>query len=136
MNQEDVYWISYEDTLAIHDEQVLPENGGGDDGIRDDGLIRSALAKPQNLMSYGSSKPTIAELAATYCYGLIKNHGFIDGNKRTGLVVFVTFVRKNGCYYHADRQDEESMVLGVSKGYNSQEELSSWIRETLLQSKF
>ena len=85
-------WIELPLVLAIHNRQLAEH--GGSEGIRDQGLLESALFRPLNLLNYGN--PSIFELAAAYGYGITKNHPFIDGNKRTSYVVMRTFLKLNG----------------------------------------
>jgi death-on-curing protein len=96
-------WLDRAVCLAIH-EMVLSQHGGLA-GVRDEGLLESALEKPPNLLAYGS--PTLAELAASYAAGIILNHPFIDGNKRTGFMLAATFLELNGQEFTAS---EESVV--------------------------
>ena len=118
-------WIATDVALAAHAEQ-LAEHGGGD-GVRDAGLLDSAMARPQNLASYG--EPDAAALAAAYAFGIARNHPFVDGNKRTAAVVSETFLMLNG---HAlDASDAELVVafLGLAAGELSEDELAHWFRE-------
>lgn len=85
-------WAGREDCLAIH-EMMLAQHGGPA-GLRDEGLLECALSKPRNLLGCGS--PTLAEMAASYAAGLILNHPFLDGNKRTGFMVAAVFLEVNG----------------------------------------
>ena len=85
-------WILRETVLALH-EQLLAEFGGSK-GIRDEGLLNSALDRPENLFVYG--QPTLSELAAAYSFGLVKNHPFVDGNKRIGFAIAAVFLQLNG----------------------------------------
>ena len=94
-------WVLRETVLTLH-EQLLAEFGGSA-GIRDDGLLDSALARPQNLLAYG--KPSRFDLAASYGFGLVKNHPFVDGNKRIGFTVAVLFLELNGCLLQATEAD-------------------------------
>jgi death-on-curing protein len=91
---DDPIWISKELALAIHSRQ-LAEHGGAD-GVRDPGLLESALARPRQVFAYTDPTPGCAALAAAYAFGISKNHAFIDGNKRTAAVVCETFLRLNG----------------------------------------
>ena len=98
-------WVDPRVALALHEEQLRAWGGGS--GIRDEGLFESNLARPQNLAAYGN--PDAAALAASYTYGLTKNHPFVDGNKRTALVVCETFLIDNG--YALTATDAELAVL-------------------------
>ena len=112
---------------AIHDRQ-LSEHGGLS-GVRDEGAVESALARPQNLAAYGD--PDAAALAAAYAPGLARNHGFSDGNKRTAGVVSRLFLADNGHRLCFKPMDAVRLVEGVAGGTISEENLASWFRERL-----
>jgi death-on-curing protein len=114
--------------LVAHKEQIAEH--GGTEGIRDAGLLDSALARPQNLLAYGQSVD-VSSLAASYAYGIAKNHPFLDGNKRTALVISVTFLNLNGYDFDAQPSETYRQFLGIAEGVVSEEELASWIRERL-----
>jgi death-on-curing protein len=117
-------WIATEVAQAAHAEQ-LAEHGGGE-GVRDVGLLESAMARPRNLAQYGD--PDAAALAAAYAFGIARNHPFVDGNKRTAAVVSETFLVLNG---HAlDASDAELVVamLALAAGELSEDELADWFR--------
>ena len=120
-------WIATEVALAAHAEQ-LAEHGGGD-GIRDAGMLDSAMARPQNLAQYGD--PDAAALAAAYAFGIARNHPFIDGNKRTAAVVSETFLMLNG--YALGATDAELVVafVALAAGELSEDELADWFRQHL-----
>ncbi|WP_306088836.1 type II toxin-antitoxin system death-on-curing family toxin [Qipengyuania flava] len=120
-------WIATEVALAAHAEQ-LAEHGGGD-GIRDAGMIDSAMARPQNLAQYGD--PDAAALAAAYAYGIARNHPFTDGNKRTAAVVSETFLMLNG--YALGATDAELVVafVALAAGELGEDELADWFRQHL-----
>ena len=105
-------WISKQALLLLHAES-LAEHGGGQ-GLRDDGLLNSALARPLNLAAYG--EPDIAALAAAYGWGIARNHPFIDGNKRTGFVVGILFLELNGYTFTASEADAAQAVLALAAG--------------------
>lgn len=113
--------------LAAHDAQIAA-NGGGT-GVRDEGLLESALARPQNLAANG--EPDAADLAASYAFGIARNHPFVDGNKRTVLVVCETFLIDNGM--QLDASDPEIVVLfeDLAAGALSEDELAQWLRERI-----
>ena len=117
-------WIATEVALAAHAEQ-LAEHGGGE-GVRDRGLLDSAMARPRNLAEYGD--PDAAALAAAYAYGIARNHPFVDGNKRTAAVVGETFLVLNG--FGLDATDAELVVaiLALAAGELSEDELADWFR--------
>ncbi len=118
-------WIAPEVALAAHREQ-LAEHGGGD-GIRDQGLFESAMARPLNLVAYGD--PDAAALAAAYAFGLARNHAFIDGNKRIAAVVSETFLMLNGWELTATDAEVVVTFLALAAGELSEEELAQWFRD-------
>lgn len=120
-------WVATEVALAAHAEQ-LAEHGGGE-GVRDAGLLDSAMTRPRNLAEYGD--PDAAALAAAYAFGIARNHPFVDGNKRTAAVVSETFLVLNG---HAlDASDAELVVamLALAAGDLTEDELADWFRTHL-----
>jgi death on curing protein len=120
-------WIDRDVLLAAHDEQ-LQEHGGAT-GIRDPGMFESALARPQNLAAYG--EPDAAALAASYAFGLAKNHAFVDGNKRIALVALELFLNLNGFELTADDAQCVLVILSLASGAFSEDELADWIRKHL-----
>jgi len=121
-------WISEETVLAIHRRQISEH--GGKDGIRDQGLLQSALAKPQNNLAYGE-QVELADLAVAYGFGIAKNHPFVDGNKRTALVVMRTFLLLNGFDLKASQEEKYLTVMALASGTLSENELADWIRGRL-----
>ena len=117
-------WIDKRALLLLHDES-LAEHGGAS-GMRDEGLLDSALGKPQNFFAYG--KPSLFELAASYAFGLVKNHPFIDGNKRTGFVVAVTFLQLNGWRLEASEVDATLRTLALAAGEMSEKAYAEWLK--------
>jgi death-on-curing protein len=115
--------------LAIHDAQ-LAEHGGGT-GMRDEGLLRSALARPENLLAYGGN-PDVADLAAAYAFGIVRNHPFVDGNKRTGFVVMELFLDLNGRTLEADDLDCITQMEALAAGTISETDVALWIRDHLI----
>lgn len=122
-------WVRHDLVLAIHRRQ-LAEHGGGE-GLPDPGLLESALARPKNLLSYSEGEPDLAALAAAYAWGLIRNHPFVDGNKRTAYVVCRTFLSLDGRDLDASRQDKLLTFIRLAEGRLSEAELAAWIREHL-----
>ena len=118
-------WVELRDALAIHDAQ-LSEHGGAS-GVRDQGLLESALARPQNLAAYGD--PDSAAVAAAYAFGIARNHPLVDGNKRTSLVVLEFFLALNGMDLTADDVDCVVTMLALADGTLSELELGEWIRK-------
>ena len=117
-------WISKQALLLLHAES-LAEHGGGQ-GMRDEGLLDSALARPQNLAAYGN--PDHAALAASYGVGVAKNHPFIDGNKRAALLATGLFLYLNGYRLHASQADTTLTMLAVAAGDLSEDDFAAWLR--------
>ena len=124
-----IVWLLEETLTAIHHRQIA-EHGGGE-GWRDEGLLLSALARPQNLLAYGEPAPDLASLAAAYAYGIARNHPFVDGNKRTALVAARTFLILNGVDLNATQDDKVLTFLNLAEGAISEEELADWIRKRI-----
>ena len=119
-------WLNRAVIIAIHEVQ-LAEHGGGT-GVRDAGLLDSALGKPQQLNNYGEPPPDAAALAASYGYGISRNHPFIDGNKRTGYVAAELFLRLNGWRLNADDASSVVTMLAVAAGDITEEAFAAWLR--------
>ena len=117
-------WVLRETVLTLH-EQSLAQFGGLA-GIRDEGLLDSALDRPQNLFAYG--KPTLFALAASYAFGLAKNHPFIDGNKRTAFVTAVLFLELNGWRFSAEEADAAVRTLALAAGEMTEAEYEAWLK--------
>ncbi|MCM5560329.1 type II toxin-antitoxin system death-on-curing family toxin [Pleomorphomonas sp. JP5] len=122
-----VIWLSKAVVLAAHEEQ-LAEHGGAV-GLRDDGLLESALARPKHLLSYTEPEPDIPALAASYAFGIARDHPFTDGNKRTSLVVAETFMLLNGMELEAGDAELLSTWLQLAEGEISETDLAAWLRE-------
>ena len=120
-------WLQVNAVLAIHKRQLAEH--GGMAGIRDAGLLDSALARPRNLFAYGQPPPDFAALAAAYAYGLAKNHPFVDGNKRTAYVVCRTFLRLNGHDFEATDIEKYQTFIRLADGSMSEHELADWLRQ-------
>src|SRR5579863_1687047 len=118
------YWLTREECLALH-EMMLSQYGGSE-GLRDENMLESALAKPRHLFAYG--KPTLCELAASYVFGVVKNHPFIDGNKRTGFMLGAGFLERNGYRFEADEADAAMRVLALAAGEMSEKEFAEWLK--------
>jgi death-on-curing protein len=119
------HWVHEDVVLAIHEAQLAEH--GGPVGIRDSGLLSSALARPQQLHAYGVS-PDAPALAAAYAHGIARNHPFLDGNKRTAFVVLELFLELNGWSLQADDADCVTTIQELASGKLSERELSSWVR--------
>ncbi len=124
-----IVWLLEETLTAIHHRQIAEH--GGSEGLRDEGLLLSALARPQNLLAYGEPAPDLASLAAAYAYGIARNHPFVDGNKRTALVAARTFQILNGVDLEATQDDKVLTFLKLAEGAISEEELADWIRKRI-----
>lgn len=122
-------WIELNFVFAVHKRQIAEH--GGTDGLRDEGLLLSALARPQNLLAYGEDADAAA-LAASYAFGIAKNHPFVDGNKRTALVVAITFLNLNGSDLDAPLSEIYTQFLGLAEGSISEEDLAMWLRQRLV----
>jgi death on curing protein len=116
-------WISKKAVLAMHSAQLAEH--GGSDGIRDETLLDSALAKHLNVFAY-ADQPDIFRLAASYVFEIARNHAFVDGNKRTALVVSLTFLDRNGWDIVAQKEDIYFTFLHLADGSLSEEELTAW----------
>lgn len=121
-------WVALKAVFAMHKRQIAEH--GGSDGVRDEGLLLSALARPENLFAYGEDGD-VAALAASYAFGIEKNHPFLDGNKRTAMVVAVTFLKLNGFDFDAPDSEIYILFLGLAEGTVSEDELAAWLRSRL-----
>ncbi len=116
-------WLDVDIVLDFHAEQLALF--GGPDGIRDFGLLESALARPQNKFAYGESDP--AALAAAYGFGIARNHPFVDGNKRTALASMIVFLNLNGLALAAPQEAATAIVLALAAGEIDEDVLSRWL---------
>jgi death on curing protein len=116
-------WLNREDCLAIH-EMMLSQHGGLA-GVRDGGLLESALARPKNLFAHGA--PTPAKLAASYAVGIILNHPFLDGNKRTGFMLAATFLESNGLTFDATEESVVATTLALAGGKLTEAGYAEWL---------
>ena len=122
-------WLDRPIVEALHADQITEH--GGSLGIRDEGLLESALARPQQKWHY-EPRTDLATLAAAYAFGVAKNHPFIDGNKRAALVSAYTFLAINGFELEAPEPEAVTVILGTADGSISEEDLASWIRSHLI----
>ncbi|WP_235536039.1 MULTISPECIES: type II toxin-antitoxin system death-on-curing family toxin [unclassified Sphingomonas] len=113
---------------ALHDRQLAEH--GGLAGVRDQGALESALARPLNLAAYG--KPDAAALAAAYAFGFARNHGFADGNKRSAWIVARLFLMANGIELVFDKAEALNMVVDLSAGRLAEEQVASWFRQRIV----
>ena len=118
-------WLTKALVLALHDR--LLSDFGGSAGLRDEGLLESALGKPKNLFAYG--KPSLCELAASYAFGIVRNHPFIDGNKRTGFVAAATFLDSNGWELTASEVDATLKTLALAASELTEAQYAVWLTE-------
>ena len=121
----EITWIDKHETLTIHAQQLAAHGGG--EGIRDEGLLESALARPLNLLAYSEEAPSHARLAAAYGFGIARNHPFVDGNKRTALVVAFTFLLVNGLRVTAPKEDRYFAFYDLAAGKLSEDGLAQWL---------
>ncbi|HZL70457.1 MAG TPA: type II toxin-antitoxin system death-on-curing family toxin [Candidatus Limnocylindrales bacterium] len=120
-------WLTAKAVLAIHEELIV--RYGGVSGLRDDGLLESAVARPQNLVAYGQ-KISVASLSAAYAWGLLRNHPFVDGNKRTALAAMVVFLELNGWELGCSEAEETAMVLRAAAGEITERAWTEWVRRS------
>lgn len=123
MNQP--FWLTRQMIVAIHDEQLAIH--GGASGLRDEGMLESALDRPKNKWSYENAD--LAEWAAAYAFGIARNHPFIDGNKRTSLLALYTFLGVNGIDFVVPEAEAAAMILSLAAGEVSEPSLVRWIRD-------
>jgi death-on-curing protein len=116
-------WVAYDQVIAMHSRQL--RRFGGAPGLRDDGMLRSALERPTNKWHYEEAGSP--ELAASYAFGLAKNHAFVDGNKRIAFMTMLVFLRKNGVRFAPDQAQATAMMLALAAGEVSEESLARWI---------
>ena len=119
------FWLTRQIIIAIHDEQLAIH--GGASGLRDEGLLESALDRPRNKLSYENAE--LPELAAAYAFAIARNHPFIDGNKRTSLLALYTFLGVNGIDFNVPEADAAAIILSLAAGEVSEESLTRWIRD-------
>lgn len=118
-------WIDERDALALHDRLLALD--GGAPGVRNVGLLQSALGRPQQLHAYGDAPDTV-DMAVAYTAGIVRNHPFVDGNKRTAFVVGVLFLELNGYRFIATEEDATQAVLGLAAGTLDEASFSRWLR--------
>jgi death on curing protein len=124
-----VTWIERAFVLAIHERQLAEH--GGSSGVRDEALLDSALARPQQRYAYGDPPPDLAALAASLAYGLARNHPFIDGNKRTAHVCYRTFLLLNGFDLAATDEEKYVAMLALAAGKLAEDDFAAWLRPRL-----
>lgn len=119
-------WIAEAEVLAIHERMLALY--GGPAGIRDEALLKSALARPQQHFAY-ADRPDVVEMAALYTAGVVRNHPFVDGNKRTGFVLGVLFLELNGYNFTATEEDATQAVLALAAGKMKEPQFTAWMRQ-------
>ena len=122
-------WVTEEDCLSFHDK--LLARFGGASGVRDKGLLLSALARPQHVFAY--EKPSLFDLAAAYAHGIVKNHPFIDGNKRSGFLAATLFLEANGIRFNGDERDAVIQTLAFAAGESTLQDFSAWLQRVSIQ---
>lgn len=118
-------WLTAREVQDFHAEQLA--RFGGPAGIRDEGMLESALARPQNKWAYGETD--MAALAASYAYGIAKNHPFVDGNKRAALMAMIVFLRLNGIAFKPENAEAAAAILGLAAVEIEEDGLARWIRD-------
>jgi death-on-curing protein len=121
-------WLDGRDAHAVHERSLLLHGGAG--GVRDEGLLQSALARPLQLAAYGENVD-VFDLAAAYTCGIVKNHPFVDGNKRTGFVVGILFLELNGARFTASEAAATQAVLGLAAGTLDDADYAAFLRENV-----
>ena len=123
-------WLSLDEVRAVHEKQL--KRFGGPAGVRDAGALESALARPVNRFHYGETD--LAALAASYAFGVARNHAFVDGNKRIAFLAMMMFLRLNGVAFALDPEDAIRTVLALAAGELGEEELADWFRGHIVES--
>jgi len=117
------HWLTRDECLALHDLMLSLYGGGA--GVRDENLLESALARPRQLFHYG--RPRMADLAAAYASGIVRNHPFLDGNKRTGFLMGAGFLERNGLTFHATEAEAVLRTLALAAGKMSEAAYAAWL---------
>ena len=123
-----IVWLEKRSLLILHDQTIMKH--GGSRGIRDEGLLESALARPQNLLAY-QENVTLAALAASYAFGIAKNHPFVDGNKRAAFGALGMFLKANGWNLTATKADAALTILKLAASELTEDQLAAWIESHL-----
>ncbi len=118
-------WLTADAVLTIHANQIMAY--GGPQGVRDQSLLQSALARPANLWDYAEARPTAHDLAAAYAFGIVKNHPFVDGNKRTSFVACLTFLSMQGWEITAHQEERYQAMYNLAAGAISEAEFAAWL---------
>jgi death on curing protein len=126
-----LHWLTLQEVHAIHGLQIA--HHGGASGTRDEGLLESALGRAQNIAAYSEEAPSLAVLAAAYGAGIVKNHPFVDGNKRTGLMAAFVFVERNGFIVTASQEEAYFAFHDLAASKLSEEGLAQWLEANIRQ---
>ena len=121
-----VKWLTVEIVKGLHLQAIAA--AGGSAGIRDEGLLESAVDRPRNIDVYGDA-PTIHQLAAAYCFGIVRNHPFIDGNKRAGILASAVFLDVNGYAFRPDEAEAVRVVVALAVGEVAESLFAEWIAD-------
>lgn len=124
-----IVWIDRALALAIHERQLAEH--GGSVGVRDEALLESALARPQQLYAYGDPPPDVAALATSLAYGMARNHPFVDGNKRTAHVCYRVFLALNDARLDASGEEKYAQMIGLADGSLPEADFAEWLRPRL-----
>lgn len=122
---DEPFWLTRDIIIAIHDEQLAIH--GGASGLRDEGMLASALDRPRNKWLYEQAE--LPDLAAAHAFGMARNHPFVDGNKRTSLLALYTFLGINGIDFIVAEAEAAAIILALAAGEVDEEGLSRWIRD-------
>lgn len=123
-----VRWLSTQLVQRLH-QRLINDFGGFESGGVNEALLHSALARPQQLLAYGEPAPTLFQLSAAYGFGLVRNHGFADGNKRIGLVAIDVFLQLNGYELRATEEEAVTCIYQLASGELEEQQLSIWIKQ-------
>lgn len=126
MDGQEIQWVLEEVVHMFHAAQ-LAEHGGGE-GIRDAGMLESALNRPKQLFQYGGAQVDLCQLAAAYAFGLAKNHPFVDGNKRTAAITCELFLNLNGRFFNIGEAEKYPHYLSLAAGEHTEESFANWLR--------
>ncbi len=127
MSESLIIWVEKPLALAMHERQLAEH--GGSSGVRDEKLLESALARPQQLFAYGDPPPDLADLAASLASGLARNHPFVDGNKRTAAVACETFLMLNESVLEADNVELYPLYIALAEGALKEKAFAAWLRQ-------
>lgn len=126
MSESEIEWVEENAVHLFHAAQIA-EHGGGE-GLRDEGMLSSALNRPKQIVQYQEGEPDICQLGAAYAFGLAKNHPFIDGNKRTAAITCELFLNLNGYYFTIGEVEKYPHYLALAAGEHTEESFAAWLR--------